>query len=272
MAPLTVRLLSRSRDVYLDLGGGNRIPKISERQARSVAELRSAGVGVSHALLVHDDTAGKQRPVQGGADDARSAGRADGGSGAAARRRCGRPTAAVARRATWVQQDVERARQLRREVAVVELPPGVIAEQLVRLAEEQGCEVVIVGLPSESSPQQGLPIDTDYLVRHASCWVCLVTSPMIPQDAEAESPPQTAVKINSYGVKPRRGESVTDPAIAARRARWPRGPGGRYRRGERDFSGRPDAVLRETAGLDAPFADQHVQPLGGDHLSRRVQN
>ena len=57
MAPLTVRLLSRSRDVYLDLGGGNRIPKISERQARSVAELRSAGVGVSRVLLVHSGTA-----------------------------------------------------------------------------------------------------------------------------------------------------------------------------------------------------------------------
>src|SRR5439155_24053991 len=45
-APLTVRLLGRDRDVHFDLGGGNRIPKISERQARSVAELRAAGVGV----------------------------------------------------------------------------------------------------------------------------------------------------------------------------------------------------------------------------------
>ena len=50
-APLTVRILSRDRDVYLDLGGGNRIPKISERQARSVAELRAAGVGVDRVLL-----------------------------------------------------------------------------------------------------------------------------------------------------------------------------------------------------------------------------
>ena len=43
--------------MYLDLGGGNRIPKISERQARSVAELRAAGVGVDRVLLVHDGTA-----------------------------------------------------------------------------------------------------------------------------------------------------------------------------------------------------------------------
>src|SRR5262249_10685429 len=42
-APLTVRILSRDRDLYLDLAGGNRIPKISERRARTVAELRAAG-------------------------------------------------------------------------------------------------------------------------------------------------------------------------------------------------------------------------------------
>ncbi len=53
-APLTVRILSRDRDMYLDLAGGNRIPKISERKARSVAELRAAGVGVDRVLLLHD--------------------------------------------------------------------------------------------------------------------------------------------------------------------------------------------------------------------------
>ena len=73
-APLTVRILSRDRDVYLDLGGGNRIPKISERQARSVAELRAAGVGVDRVLLLHDGSRGQQRPVPGRADHARPAG------------------------------------------------------------------------------------------------------------------------------------------------------------------------------------------------------
>src|SRR5262245_12303636 len=52
--PLTMRLLSRHRDVYHDLNGGNRIPKISERKARSVAELRAAGVGVDRVLVKHD--------------------------------------------------------------------------------------------------------------------------------------------------------------------------------------------------------------------------
>src|SRR5262249_14807925 len=56
-APLTVRILSRDRDIYLDLGGGNRIPKISEGRARTVTELRAAGVGVDRVLLVHDGSA-----------------------------------------------------------------------------------------------------------------------------------------------------------------------------------------------------------------------
>ena len=55
-APLTVRLMGRERDVHLDLGGGSRIPKIGERRARSVADLRAAGVGVDRVLLIHDHT------------------------------------------------------------------------------------------------------------------------------------------------------------------------------------------------------------------------
>src|SRR5205823_13613654 len=54
--PLTVRILAQNRDVYYDLEGGNRIPKISERKARSVAELRAAGVGVDRVFLAHDGT------------------------------------------------------------------------------------------------------------------------------------------------------------------------------------------------------------------------
>jgi amino acid transporter/nucleotide-binding universal stress UspA family protein len=53
---LTVHVVSQDRDVTFDLDGGNRIPKAAERQARSVAELRAAGLGVRRVLLVHDGT------------------------------------------------------------------------------------------------------------------------------------------------------------------------------------------------------------------------
>ena len=74
--PLTVRILSRERDMYLDLAGGNRIPKISERQARSVAELRAAGVGVDRVLMLYDGSPAQQRVVPGRPHHARPAGTA----------------------------------------------------------------------------------------------------------------------------------------------------------------------------------------------------
>ena len=180
MEPLTVRILSRNRDVYLDLGGGNRIPKISERQARSVAELRSAGVGVSHAMLVHADTPESSDlfkavltmldpqvaltvvPVPLAAEAGREPppAAADGGlsqfSGTDAKRRpengtvplvdttkagCRRTSSAPSScGAKWPSRSC---------------PSGAAAEELVRLAAEQDCDVLIIGLPSQSSPQEG---------------------------------------------------------------------------------------------------------------------
>src|SRR4029078_6410736 len=53
---LTVHIVSQDRIGSFDLDGGNRIPKAAERRARSVAELRQAGLGVQRMLLVHDGT------------------------------------------------------------------------------------------------------------------------------------------------------------------------------------------------------------------------
>jgi amino acid transporter/nucleotide-binding universal stress UspA family protein len=53
---LTVHVVSQDRIVTFDLDGGNRIPKAAERRARSVAELREAGIGIQRVLLVHDGT------------------------------------------------------------------------------------------------------------------------------------------------------------------------------------------------------------------------
>jgi amino acid transporter/nucleotide-binding universal stress UspA family protein len=177
MEPLTVRILSHSRDVYLDLGGGNRIPKISERQARSVAELRAAGVGVSRVLMVHYDTqessdlfeaaltmldpqvaltlvpvtAQDQAPAEPG----------------------------------WVQQDLERARQLKREVEIQPLPEGDRAAAIVNLAKQSRYDLLLIGFAPPSASYEAPPVDADYIVRHAPCRVCLLAPPAIPQDVDA---------------------------------------------------------------------------------------
>src|SRR5258705_6099766 len=53
---LTVHVVSQDRTVTCDINGGSRIPKAAERRARSVAELRDAGIGIQRVLLVHDGT------------------------------------------------------------------------------------------------------------------------------------------------------------------------------------------------------------------------
>jgi nucleotide-binding universal stress UspA family protein len=184
MAPLTVRILSRQRDVYLDLGGGNRIPKISERQARSVEELRSAGVGVSHALLVHSGTAEGSdlfKAVITMLDPHVAMSVVS-----LSFKETAKETAAEG--ASWIQQDIERAEQLSREMDIRTLPAGDPAQALVQLARDGQYNLIVIGKSSESSPQEGPPLDVDYILDHAPCWVCLVTPTPIPQEVD-ESPP-----------------------------------------------------------------------------------
>jgi nucleotide-binding universal stress UspA family protein len=173
MAPLTVRLLSRHRDVYLDLGGGNRIPKISERQAKSIEELRSAGVGVNHALLVHPGTADGSdlfKAVITMLDPH------------VAMSVVPLPTTVPAGDGeSWVQQDVKRAEQLRRELDIQVLPQGDIARGIVEVAERGGYDLLVIG---QSSAYEAPSFDVDYVVHHAPCWVCVVTPTAIPREVD----------------------------------------------------------------------------------------
>ena len=177
--PLTVRLLSRSRDIYFDLGGGNRIPKISERRARSVAELRAAGVGVRRVLLVHSATAEGSdlfgavltmldplvwltvAPVA---------------------------PADQAEPSSWLEHDLERAGQLHREVEVCALPGKALAAEIVQRARDAACDLVIVGagIPQETAT----PLDVPQLLHDAPCRVALISSPSLPEELDA-TPPET---------------------------------------------------------------------------------
>ncbi len=187
MAPLTVRVLSRQRDVSLDLGGGSRIPKISERQARSVEELRSAGVGVSHALLVHPGTAE-------GSDLFKAVITMLDPRVALSVVPLALATDAPTEGIPWIQQDIDRAAQLRRELDIQWLPgSGTPTQGVIELARKQQYDVVIVGRASESSPSQGPSLDVEYLLEHAPCWVCLVIPTPIPQEVDDTPPSDPAL-------------------------------------------------------------------------------
>ena len=81
----------------------------------------------------------------------------------------------------WLEQDLQRAKQLRREVTCSELPPGELAEQVAALAKQLDCDLIVVGKPEISELQT--PIDTEAIIREANCAVCVVTPPHIPQEA-----------------------------------------------------------------------------------------
>jgi amino acid transporter len=184
-APLTVRILGRDRDTHLDLAGGNRIPRISERKARSVAELRAAGVGVDRVLMTHDGSAGSsdlfeavltmldpqvvltlvRTPIENGAE----------------------PTS-VSNGNGILYQDQERAKQLGRELDVRSLPgdPCNLGANIVKLAQEEKYDLIILALPTDESagvePNADGP--TNYILRHAPCRVFLASPPAIPQEPE----------------------------------------------------------------------------------------
>jgi amino acid transporter len=174
--PLTIRLLSSRRDVYLDLGGGNRIPRISERQARSVEELRSAGVGVSRALLVHPGTAE-------GSDLFKAVITMLDSRVAMSVVSLSPQKLAGGDEHSWVEQDVERALQLRREIDLQDLPEGDPTEAIISLARAEKYDVVILGAPSRLS-RAAESLNLDCLVKQAPCWVCVVTPTAVPPDVD----------------------------------------------------------------------------------------
>ncbi len=180
--PLTVRILSRDRDMYLDLAGGNRIPKISERKARSVAELRAAGVGVDRVLLLHDGTTANSDLFQAvltmldpqvrlGIMPLPASGQAPvNGNGV-------------------LQHVEERARQLDRPLTIIPLKSGT-GPEIVQRAREEQYDLIILPLPNESpsNPLGDLDARAKYILQNAHCRIFLASTPAIPQEVVDTTP------------------------------------------------------------------------------------
>lgn len=176
-APLTVRIVSRDREVTFDLAGGRRIPKISERRARSVDELRAAGIGVDRVLLIHDDTSAGSDLFQAvltlldphvALDLAclpRDDERLQGESGT-------------------LEHDRQQAAQLKRELTVHKLPDA-SGEQIVRLARERRHDVIVIPIGAGISSAGARYADwVDQVLRNAHCPVFLAVPPKVPEQVD----------------------------------------------------------------------------------------
>jgi amino acid transporter len=183
--PLTIRVLSRNWDVHYDIAGGNRIPHISERKARTVAELRAAGIGVRRVLMVHDNTPHASdlfetilttldpdvvfdlaHPANG---QASSTGNASGTT------------------STRLLQDIQRAEKVGREVAVHELS-GDRGPEIVRLALEKDYDLVVLDAPPIGEESAEAATWQQYIREHASCAVCLLSLPTIQREVVDTTP------------------------------------------------------------------------------------
>ncbi len=175
-APVTIRIMNRERDVYLDLAGGNRIPKISERKARSVAELRAAGVGVDRVLLVHSGSPAGSDLFQAVLTMLDPEVALDLVSLVP-------PGKEPFNGHGTIQHDQERARQLNREVQVLPLN-GKPGPEVVRQATTGRYDLIIIGPPPEgvSGADHFWDDMTTHVRSHAHCPVFEATMPAIPQE------------------------------------------------------------------------------------------
>jgi hypothetical protein len=182
--PLTVRILNAERDISLDLAGGNRIPKISESRARTVAELRAAGVGVDRVLLAHDGT-------QASSDLFNAVLTMLDLKVDLALVPLPAPGEEVVNGQGVIHLDEERARQLGRTLTILRLDkadgPGVVAR-----AREGLYDLIILPMSSElpSDSTKGLDERTRYILRNAHSRVMLAAAPSIPQDIVDQRPGQ----------------------------------------------------------------------------------
>lgn len=170
---LTVRILSADRDMHLDLEGGNRIPKIGERKARSVSELREAGIGVDRVLLIHDDTPGSSDLFKSVLTMLDPEVELDFVTVPPVEHK-------MPNDPDIILQDQELAKRLKRELKV-HLPDGDLGPAIVNLAREGCYDLIILSLLERRSldrNQTGLAW-LDYLLQHAHCPVFLAAQPMI---------------------------------------------------------------------------------------------
>jgi len=185
--PLTIRVLSRNWDVHYDIAGGNRIPRISERKARTVAELRAAGVGVRRVLMVHDNTPHSSDlfdSVLTMLDPDVVFDLAQIANGQPAN---GNSTVV----GSSLLQDIERAQKIGREVTVHAVP-GDPGPEIARLAMEKDYDLIVLDAPATSEGTVGTLPWQQYIREHASCLVCLLSLPAIPREV-VDSTPSTIV-------------------------------------------------------------------------------
>jgi hypothetical protein len=173
---LTVHVVSQDRDLTFDLDGGNRIPKAVERQARSVAELREAGIGVRRVLLVHDGTRASSDVFEWLITMLSSSVELD-----VVRASPLEPT--LANGHDPFEKDRQWAEQLGRKLSVL-AEDRQTGPEIVRMSRDGGYDAIVLpALSASETPFGAAAADWPvYILLHARCSVFIAVHPMIPRE------------------------------------------------------------------------------------------
>ncbi len=173
---LTVHVVSQDRVVTFDLDGGNRIPKHVERQARSVAELRDAGVGVRRLVFVHDGTRQSSDVFEWLLTMVSSGVQLD-----VVRAAPLEPT--LANCSEVVDKDRDWAEKLGRKLNTIaaELQTG---PDIVRITRQLEYDAIVLPAPSASWKFSGPNAEDwmSYVLANAPCGVFIAVHPSIPRE------------------------------------------------------------------------------------------
>lgn len=189
-APLSIRVLSRTWDVHYDIGGGNRIPRISERKAKTVAELRAAGVGVRRVLMIHDNTPHASDLFEAvltmlDPDVIFDLATVSGPT---------RSPAASQMISTNLVQDIERAEKVGREVRMHPIA-GDPGPEIVGLVLDQAYDLLVLDGSTVAADDDAIPAWHQYVHEHAPCIVCVLTVPAIPREVVDVTPSVAAPAV-----------------------------------------------------------------------------
>jgi hypothetical protein len=178
---LTVHIVSADRDVSFDLEGGSRIPRAAERQARTVAELRAAGIGVRRVLMVHDSTTTSHDVFEWMLTMLSTGVELDlvavSPSGSSSYEDNGQKA---------LDRDQQRALQLGRKLKILADQPQT-GPDIVRMAREGNYNVIVVPWSDENRTTSE-PMDSDwvhFVLQNSPCSVFLASHPVIPKEVVA---------------------------------------------------------------------------------------
>jgi hypothetical protein len=172
---LTVHVVSADRDLTFDLNEGNRIPKAAERQAKTVDDLRAAGIGIRRVLLAHDGTTAGHDVFDWLLTMVAAEVTLD-------------MVQVVPAEATpsidpdAMQKDQQRGAQLGRAVGILARDPQ-SGPDLVRLAGAGNYDVLVLPWPITWSPSSNSSDWMSYVRQHSPCSVFLAAHPVVPREA-----------------------------------------------------------------------------------------